>query len=318
MADIADINTYLSQQASLALYPGGAPAPGTISPVAGMEVYIFEGWPIPEVLDLDLTGRMLDASGAVVSRANGPRAQVSVYPMRGTNEKIYQILDETYIIFPPVYGLTLSPISMQAGSPPVSSNFQVTITGTPAATEFLTVEIDQFYIASAGGSTVAAILNSLATQINGFSPVHGGGFAQYVATVSGNTLTVAGAAYCFARLGVQGTLGKVTHRERQDIMISVWCPDHGSRTIIAKAIDVLIKHNLVVTMPDTSKALIIYNRTNWYDENEPVACYRRDLIYCADYATVEQFPGTVITSVSTSITPNDPTTQNFIGATSVT
>lgn len=314
MADISDITAYLTQQASLALYPNGKPAVGqsTLSAVAGMDVTIFEGWPLPEVLDLDLTGRMMDATGKVVSRPNGPRANVTIFPMRGSNEKLPQILDQTYTIVAPTYGLTLTPVAT------VGSNFNVTINGTPGATEFLTIELDGFYIASATGATVALILAALATQINAMGKPAGGFYAAYSASIVGNTLTISGAAYCIARLGSTGTLGKATYKERQSVMITAWCPDHVTRNKIASAIDILIKHSLTVTMPDTSMALIVYNRTNVIDELQPVACYRRDLIYSADYATVEQFQGTVITSVSTSITPQDPVTQNFTGTTTAT
>lgn len=314
MADISDVSTYFYQQAALALYPNGTPTVGqpTASTIAGMDVLIYEGWPIPEKLDLDLTGKMLvsqgDGTSKVVDRPGGPRANVSIYPMVGTGIKIYQILDETKIIVPPVFGLGI----VQAMA---ASNFTITITGTPGATEFITIELDQFDIVSATGGTAAAILATLATQINALGRPHGGFYTQYVATVVGSVLTIAGAVYCLTRAGSQGTLGNVTHRQQDHIMVSAWCPDHLTRSRICTAIDILIKHNLKITMPDTSDALIVYSRTNTSDELEGRACYRRDLIYCADYATVEQFQGTVITSVSTSIKPNDPT-QNFITTTS--
>lgn len=310
MADLSDISTYFYQQAVLALYPNGTPAIGqpTASTIAGMDVLIYEGWPIPEALDLDLTGRMLNASSQTVARPGGPRANVSIFPMIGTGIKIYQIQDEVKIIVPPVFGLTI----VQGMA---ASNFTITITGTPGATEFVTIELDQFYIVSTGGNTAAAILAALAAQINALGKPAGGFYSAYSASVNGNVLTIAGAAYCITRAGSQGTLGNVTHRQQDHVMVTAWCPDHVTRSKICSAIDILIKHNLRVTMPDTSDALIVYSRTNTTDELEGRACYRRDLIYCADYATVEQFPGTVITSVSTSIQTSDPQSSNFVTVT---
>jgi hypothetical protein len=303
MADISDLTAYLAQTAANACYPSGTSQPS----VADMDVLIYEGWPIPEVLDLDLTARELGPGGVPVPRARGPRANVSVFPMEGTNVVPPQIQDETYVIVPAAFGLTLG-----LAQNPIGGAFTIQLTGAPVPTEFLTVEIDQYYIASAGGASIAAILNAVAAQINSFPSLTDPLIHGYTASVVSNSLIVQRAAYCVPRLGSQGTLGKVTHKQQQSIMVSVWAPDHVTRTKLAKAIDGLIKQAIVVTMPDTSKAKVCYNRTNVRDEHEPLALYRRDLIYQVEYATVMEFPGTVITSVTVQIAPLDPATQNFI------
>ncbi|GEM_PF-488793 len=308
MADISDITAYLAQTAADACYPNGVSQPS----VAGIDIIIFEGWPISETLDLDLTGQQLGSGGIPVPRPGGVRANVSVFPMQGTNTPIPQILDSTYVVTPAVFGLAASCAQNQT-----TSVWAVTLTGAPGAAEFLTIELDQYYVASAGGANIAAILSALAAQINAFPSLTNPLVTGYTATVSGNVLTIHGAVYCIARLGANAMLGKVIHKQRQSVMVTVWAPDHVSRSTIAAAIDILIKKHLVVTMPDTSMAEICYNRTNVTDEHEPVACYRRDLIVLADYATVELFPGTVITSVTTEIAPLDTETQNFTGTTTV-
>jgi hypothetical protein len=295
MADISDITAYLAQTAANACYPNGTSQPS----VAGIDIIIFEGWPIAERLDLDLTGQMLGPNKIPAPRPGGVRANVSVFPMQGTNVVPPQIQDATYIVTPPVYGLQVTL------TPPTSGNaFSLTLAGTPGPTEFLTIDLDNLYIASATGSTIGAILAALAAQIVAFAP-------GYTAMVAGNTLTIGRAAYCIARLGASGVLGRVIHKQRQMIIVTVWAPDHTSRTLIAAAIDILIKRHITVTMPDTSMAKICFNRTNLTDEHEPVACYRRDLIIEAEYATLDLFPGTVITSVTTQISPLDPVGQNF-------
>lgn len=303
MADLSDLTAYIAQTAANACYPNGTSAPSA----ADMDVLIYEGWPIPEVLDLDLTGQTLGPGNIPVPRPGGPRANVTIFPMEGTNVVPQQILDHDYIIKPAVFGLTIG-----LAQNPIGGAWTIQLTGTPGPTEFLTVEIDQYYIASAGGANVAAILGAVAAQINAFPSLADPLIPGYAANVVGNALIVNKAAYCVPRLGSQGTLGRVTHKQRQSIMVSIWAPDHLTRTKLAKAIDGLIKQNLVVTMPDTSKAQICYNRTNVRDEHEPQACYRRDLIYQVEYATVMEFPGTVITSVTVQIAPLDPATQNFL------
>jgi len=308
VADLSDITAYLASTAAAAVYPNGTSQPS----VAGIDVIVFEGWPLSETLDLDLTGQQLGSNGTVVKRPGGVRANVSIFPMQGTNTPIYQILDETYIVTPAVYGLAATVAEIYGGP----KRWQITLTGAPNPTEFLTIELDNYYIASAGGADIAAILGALAAQINAFPSLIAPNTTGYAATVSGNVLTIAGqgiglAGYCIARLGAQAMLGKVIKRQRQSIMISVWAPDHDSRTKITAAIDILIKKNITVTMPDTSMALFCYNRTNLTDEHEPVACYRRDLIILADYATLDLFPGTVITSLTTTLAPLDPVNQNY-------
>lgn len=84
-------------------------------------------------------------------------------------------------------------------------------------------------------------------------------------------------------------------------MITVWAPNHRARTALASAIDNIFKQNVKITLSDTSQALICYNRTNVSDDKQLSTIYRRDLIYDAEYATVQQFPGYVVTSVNTSI-----------------
>jgi hypothetical protein len=307
MADLSDITAYLAQTAANACYPNGTSQPS----VAGIDVIVFEGWPLSETLDLDLTGQQLGLNGTVVKRPGGVRANVSIFPMQGTNTPIYQILDETYVITPAVYGLAAT-IVQGYGVP----TWTIALTGAPGPSEFLTIELDNAYIASAGGADIAAILGALAAQINAFPNLANPAALGYAATISGNSMTITGlglgqCAYCIARLGAQATLGRVIKRQRQSIMISVWAPDHESRSKIAAAIDILIKKHIVVTMPDTSMALFCYNRTNLTDEHEPVACYRRDLIVLADYATLDLFPGTVITSLTTTLAPLDPVNQNY-------
>jgi hypothetical protein len=84
-------------------------------------------------------------------------------------------------------------------------------------------------------------------------------------------------------------------------MVTIWAPNNRARTILAAAIDNVLKQTNRITLPDTSQALICYNRTSINDDHQMTTIYRRDLIYDVEYATVEQFPGYVVTSIDTSI-----------------
>jgi hypothetical protein len=280
MADLQDVSTYLKAQAVAAVYPNGTSQPS----IASMDVRIFEGWPLPELLDADLGGYQL-FNGSTIPRPNGRAAQVSVFPF-GASVAIPsdQILDNTYVIVPPVHGMTVSLGSDSA---------TLTINGAPASVnEYVTIVVANQFVASAAGPTVANICANLAAQLSLNVPG---------VTYTTNTVVIPNQVYTVAAVGTQATLGKVTHKQNQTFMISIWAPDHVSRQALAAAIDNKVKQNLRVSMPDTSQALVKYQRTMQDDVRQPLALYRRDLFFNAEYATVFQFPGYEITSLAATI-----------------
>ncbi|WP_024516848.1 hypothetical protein [Bradyrhizobium sp. Tv2a-2] len=280
MADLSDVTAYLKSQAISAVYPNGTLQPS----IVGLDCLVVEGWPNAAKLDLDVAGMTLDNSRKPpleVQRPNGPRMNVSVFPMAGTGVSTYQIQDETRIISQPTYGITF-----------VVIGDVIYASGQPGPGEYLTVEADRQFIYSATGATLPAILSTLATQAQ----------ANYPTASSTATSLSIPAKFSFSvRQGGVGVMGKVTWRQKHCVMVSVWAdtPDH--RTTLASAVDNLIKQNLKVSMPDTSQAVIRYSRTNVIDEGEARTVYRRDLIYEAEYATLEEFPGYVVTSVTIDI-----------------
>lgn len=262
MADLTDVTAYLAQKASDAVYPNGILQPS----VTAADVRVFEGWPVAEQLDRDI------AAG---------KSNVSVYPMRGTGNSIYQIQDETYTIVPVSYGM----------APSVLDNV-ITVGGQPHAGEYLTLICDGNIVFSQTGASTAALLAALAAQA---LPTYPG----VVATAT--TLTIPVGHSLVVRQGGVATLGRVTHRQKHTVMISVWAPGQDHRKKLAIAVDVLLKASIRVTLPDTSQAIICYNRTDTDDERQVAGIYRRDLIYEVDYATLLTFPGYVVTSVGTTI-----------------
>lgn len=278
MADISDVTAYLAQVAANAVYPNGT----SQSSVASMDCRIYEGWPDPDQLDLDVGGRMLQGNPPTpVTRPGGPVANVSIFPMQGTGIAVYQILDETYTIAHPVLGLSLT-----------VNGDTVTVTGEPTAGEYLTLVCDDAHVYSETGATASALLAALATAAQANYPT---------SSSTATTLTVPVGHTLVVRQGGIGTLGKVTHRQRHPVMVSVWAPTQVVRAQLGAAIDNAIKKKIKVTMPDSSQALVIYSRTNVIDDQTSATVYRRDLIYNVEYATVEQFTGYVVTSTNVSI-----------------
>lgn len=277
MADLSDVTTYLAGVAANAVYPNGTARPS----IAGLDCRIFEGWPQAAKLDHDMAGQ--DDNGN--PRPNGAVPNVSVYPMPGTGINVYQILDKTYVITPPAINLTVA-----------VADTVITVTGQPAAGEYITLVLDDAVVCSQVGNTTQALLVALAAQAQGFG---------YAASSTSTTLTVPFGHSMTVRQGGQAVMGKVTHRQRQAIMVTVWAPTHALRSTLAGAIDNAIKLNNKVSMPDTSQALVIYSRTIQTDEQQVATIYRRDLIFDVEYATVEQFPGYVVTSSTISIAKPD-------------
>lgn len=283
MADLSDVTAYLATAAANAIYPNGTSQPS----IAAMDCRIFEGWPMPDQLDRDMLGQMLSGTPPMpIPRPGGAVANVSVFPMLGTGATVYQQQDETYVITPVSLGMAIS----------VAGNV-ITVSGQPNAGEYLTLICDGAFVFSQTGASTAALLAAIATAAQ----------VQYpTASSTATTLTVPTGHSLVVRQGGVATLGKVTHRQRQSVMVSVWSPTQAARATLAKAVDGALKQNIKVAMPDTSQALVIYSRTNVLDDRQATAIYRRDLIYDVEYATVFQFPGYVVTTVNTTINKTAP------------
>lgn len=260
MADISDISAAMLTIANGAVYPNGTGQPS----VTSAPVKLFEGWPNADALNTDI------AAGT---------ANVSIFPLASAGAQVFQILNEPYIITPPAYGLT-----------PTLSGQKITLNGTPTNGEFLTVIADYRHIYSRNGASATAICSALATDAQADYPS---------ASASGNTLTIPAQDFTL-RLGAPATMGQVTHRQRQTVIITVWAPDPATRNTLASAIDVVMKENLRITMPDTSQAVLTYDRTIITDSWEAMTVYRRDLYYTVEYATLEQWIAYVVTSVTTT------------------
>ena len=281
MADLTDVTALLANLAEQAIYPNGTGQPS----VANMDVRVYEGWPISAQLDLDMAGQILTGTPPMPHpRPGGKVANVSVYPMPGATANVFQILDDTYTIVNPNYGLAA----------PIVNGNEITVTGAPVPGEYLTIILDNLNVASSSQPTLVGILNDLVAQVKtlGYNDTTTDGVSS---------ITINGWAYMTVRQGSVGTLAKVTHRQRQGVMVTVWAPDHVTRTTLAAAIDVLVKQNLVNSLPDTSQCVLTYDRTNLSDEMQAQTIYRRDLVYEAEYATLQQFPGYVITSAQFQI-----------------
>lgn len=274
MADLSDVTGVIASLVASAVYPSGISQPS----VSGTPVRVFQGWPVPARFDADM------AAGT---------SNVSIYPMVGTSGGCYQPLNRYDTLVAPVHGMTVT----------VSSN-AVTLTGTPGATEYCTIVVDGQHTYSRTGASSSAILSSLLSDLIG---TYAG------SSISGSTLTVLGSHFIQAAIGSSGILGWASHRQKQRIQIITWSPLPSTRDAIAAPIQVALSQDMHLAMPDGSQAIMIFDHETPVDTWETVTTYRRDLVYCAEYATVPQLTAYQVTSIAGTFFDNITTPTFEIG-----
>ena len=263
MADIGDVTALLASMANAACYPHGATAPTVTG--GTKDIHVNEGWPLPESLDA------LIAAG---------QTAVSVLPLRLSAPAVFQVLDEVYVLVPAAHGLAAT---IAGGT--------VTVTGAPGLTEYLTITADGRRSYSRLGASTAAILSAIA--VDAASDYAG-------VAVVGNAITFP-TTRLSVQIGAAATLGRVTHRQRQSVMITVWAPTPALRNTVGAAIDVAMKAVNRLTFPDTSQGLMVASHSEQRDERQVASIYRRDIVFNVDYATLDVFQGWEITSVNPTL-----------------
>ena len=263
MADISDVLDAIATIVSAACYPSGT----SVASITGNQITIGQGWPIPTDLD-------------AAFKAQPPQSYVSVFPMAGA-ANVEQVTADPVVIVAPVHGMSAS---IDA------TGLIVTVTGSPNVGEYLTIETNNdkaYSYAAVQGDTLATVCASLAALIAADWPG---------TSSSGGVITLSGPTYVTVRIGAPGTMGEIIHRQKHQIMVTVWAPTPTDRTTIGAAVDVALKNNLRIMLPDTSAAILTANTTNFIDDGENAGEYRRDLTYIADFFTINQYTAYEVTS----------------------
>ncbi|QBJ80516.1 hypothetical protein [Aquitalea sp. USM4] len=230
---------------------------GTSQPsIAAIPVKVYPGWPVANVLDADL------AAGKV---------HISVYPLP-TERKTTRHVGRSWIpITNPVHSVAMT----------VSGN-TVTLSGTPAAQNLL-LQVngtDYIYTMQPGNSLTAAA-TALASLIPG-------------ASSAGAVIAIAGAYSIVARVGGFGAAIKETKRQEKEVQITIWSSSPSARAAIAGPIDSALSDSTTILFSDGSVGIIRYARTFQSDQSEKSGLYRRDLVYCIDYATTQTMQATEV------------------------
>jgi hypothetical protein len=246
MADLSDVMTVLVNLAQTAVYPNGTNSPS----VAGIDVRIFSGWPIPANLDSDL---------------KAGKANVSVYP---TSMERNTTRFET--------NWQISTVNASTLTLTVSNSNILTVGGTVSVPQTCMVIVN-----GTGYAYAVQANDTLNTIASGISALIAGSSA------TGAVVTIPSAHILTANLSVTGTSIKEVKRQERVFATTVWAPTDAIRTSLASAIDILFAATIRIILPDNFYAHIKYHASHQTDIVEKYVCYKRDLMYAIDYATTQ-------------------------------
>lgn len=215
--------------------------------IVGVQVTINDGWPIRSQLDIDLENGL---------------AHVSVFPT--TKERVITKYER---IYQPLTQVAPTIILTVRGK-------TVTVTGTVSTPQGVMLIVNGIGYAYTimSGDTLDTIAANTAALILG-------------ATATGNVITISGAYSIVARVVTPYSAAEELSRVDRVIMISVWAPNPSMRATLEAAIDVYMKENYRIVMPDGFYAQVFYEGINWVDMLEKSLIYRSDLSYIIQYAT---------------------------------
>lgn len=243
-----------------ACYPAGTARPSA----TGRPIAVGQGWPIARDIDEAI------AAG---------RTLVSVYAVPGTTARADTPMDwNPGAVVPPLRGMAVT-----------LTDDGFALSGTPTLGEYVTVSADgaSVSIAAAAGDTVETMAAALAAALPG---------AAWSAEPGEARVAFAAVGRLDVRNGAPATMGRVTHRQRQNFQITVWAPTPSDRTVVARAIDGALKASLAVPMPDTSDAIVRAQGTNLDDRRQETSGYHRALVYTVEWDTLHEYPAWEITA----------------------
>lgn len=251
MADLTDVENYLVNAVSMAVYPNGTSNPS----VAGINAMVYAGYPTPPQLDADF------------SPTNpSPRAHINInFLMDKDSSNILNGWQTTNINAPT---LTLT-VNLQLGT--------ITVGGIVSVPEncAITVNTKIYTYSVQSFDTLFSIAYNIAALIPN-------------ATVLDNVVTVPNAYLLLARIGSTGTAINAVGQQQAVFKITVLAPSNAYRTAFSAAIQGYLDANYRFTLPDTTGANLVYKTSKKFDEYQKTIIYRRDLMYQVTYYTTIQ------------------------------
>jgi hypothetical protein len=247
MADESDVETALVSMVVAALYPNGTGA----ASIPGPDCRIYRGWPTSAALDADLAAGSID---------------VTVFPGSGLGRTTTRYAEQ-WISTPGQPTL----VAFVAGT-------AVTFEGAADIGQVAGILVDGLgyaYRIQLGDTPqlVAANLAALARS-------------DFIVTLSGGTLTIAGAADLLARVVTDAPAQREVRRQEQNFRVTCWCPTPTTRDVTAIAIDQFLSTKHFIALADGTDGRLVYAGTTLFDQSQNARLYRRDLTYNVEYATI--------------------------------
>lgn len=238
---------------------------GTSNPsVTGFAAYIYAGWPQPERLERDL---------------KAGKCHISVYPLT-TEKKLTESLGRPWRrLSKGVSGITAT-----------VNGQQITLAGTVTIPTNINLYCDKQHhtYAVQSGDTLAAIATALAVQISG-------------ASSSGAVITLPATAAFEVRIGSEDVVGRILRRQEKDFQVTVWAGSPDIRAAAALAVDNGLSALTSLNMPDGSPTLLRYKRSMPSDSAQSYLVYRHDMIFCADFSSLQTATATQIVAPTMNV-----------------
>lgn len=255
MTDQADVENALVDQVGAILYPNGLSGSPPLT-VVGAAAKIFRGWPNGVDLDADLLTSVIN---------------VSIYPVPRMERNVtrYTPTWRAGAISPATYTLATSGRTITVGGVPAAyvQNLAVFVNGSP------------YTYQSTGSDSASTVAASLQALINAGVPG---------TTVSGAVITVpVGAKIGALRIGTSAPISQETKRQEKHFQISFWCPTPDLRDAVCGLVDAALGGTPWLADAAGNSIRLCYVSSTTMDNPEKEKLYRRDLIYQAEYASVQ-------------------------------
>lgn len=264
MATLDECLNALVAIAAQTIYPNGTGQPS----IAGTDVRVYPGWPIPANLDDDI-------------RLN--KCHVSVFVTAAERNTIRS-------------EARWQPASMTAPTLVLTVGDQVlTVAGTVAVPQNVAIHVNgrPYVYAVQQGDTLATIATGLAALIA----------VDVLGTASvGAAITAPSPARLDTpATGATGISVQEVRRQERVIQLTVWAPTPALRSMLLDPIDLAMANRPRITMPDGSVTQLRYRGSPVSDDRQVDNLYRRDLLLAVDYATVNSRTDTVILNSTATI-----------------
>jgi hypothetical protein len=125
------------------------------------------------------------------------------------------------------------------------------------------------------------------------------------ATSSGNVITIPNEYSLIARVATAYTASEELSRSDRIFCINVVSPNFTDRSTILDAIDVYLKQNYRITLPDNYTGMVFYNNTIIHDDLEQYTVFKGWLNYTIQYPTTLTQQFTTITDPFSILAVNE-------------